>query len=133
MNVNIENLHMNVSLHNRTIQGLIEDHKELIDEHTKEIEELKNRAPVEMPEIKGDGLDMAQLMNMFASKNPPDNTIKRIEELEKQVKNLLDRPVGTGSGLDADAMDKLNDLLRRVQSLETRADKTDRNMENHEN
>ena len=87
---------------------------------------------MEMPEIKGDGLDMAQLMNMFASKNPPDNTIKRIEELEKQVKDLLGRPVG-GAGLDADAMDKLNDLARRVQALETRADKTDRQMENAEN
>jgi len=36
-----------------------------------------------MPEIKGDGLNMADLMNMFASKNPPENTIVRIEELEK--------------------------------------------------
>ena len=35
----------------------------------------------EMPDV-GDGLNMAQLMNIFASKNPPDNTIKRIEELE---------------------------------------------------
>ena len=41
-----------------------------------------------MPEIKGDGLDMAQLMNMFASKNPPENTIKRIEALEKMVNEL---------------------------------------------
>ena len=99
--------------------------KEIIDEHTKEIDALKNRAPVELPEIKGDGLDMATLMNMFASKNPPDNTIKRIEELEKMVKDLMGRPVGSGEGLSADAMDKLNDLLRRVQSLETRADRTD--------
>jgi len=44
-----------------------------------------------MPEIKGDGLDMAQLMNMFASKNPPENTIVRIEELEKQMLDLLNK------------------------------------------
>ena len=43
-----------------------------------------------MPDV-GDGLNMAQLMNIFASKNPPDNTIKRIEELEAQVKDLLSR------------------------------------------
>ncbi len=92
---------------------------------------MKNRAPMEIPEIKGDGLHMAQRMNMFASKNPPDNTIKRIEELEKQMKDLMGRPVG-GSGLDADAMDKLNDLLRRVQALETRADKTDNKLKGHE-
>jgi hypothetical protein len=35
--------------------------KEILDRHSKEIKELQNRAPVamEMPEIKGDGLDMA--------------------------------------------------------------------------
>lgn len=43
MNVNVENLNMNVSLQHRTVLGLVEDHKELIDQHTKDIEELKNR------------------------------------------------------------------------------------------
>ena len=69
MNVNVENLNMNVSLQHRTVIGLIEDRKlyisdmkldswksdnsnlywfvsidkELIDEHTKEINDLKNR------------------------------------------------------------------------------------------
>ena len=57
--------------------------KEIIDRHTKEIEELKNKPEVVMPDISaGDGLDINQLMNIFASKNPPDNTIKRIEALE---------------------------------------------------
>ena len=62
-----------------------------------------------MPEIKGDGLDMAQLMNVFACKSPPDSTIVRIEELEKQVKALAARPVATvasgepGPALDHDA------------------------------
>ena len=86
-----------------------------------------------MPEIKGDGLDMAQLMNMFASKNPPENTIVRIEELEKQMQDLLNKEEpereivqSAGPGLDQDALDKLNDLLKRVQGLEVRADKTDR-------
>lgn len=67
--------------------------------------------PVEIP---SGGLDMNTLANMFASKHPPENTIVRIEELEKQVAALLKRPAGDGAGLDQDAMDKLNDLLRRV-------------------
>ena len=83
-----------------------------------------NRAP--MPEVSGDGPDMSQLMNIFASKTPPDNTIKRIEELENQIKNLGNPGP---AGLDGDSMSKLNDLLRRVQSLETRADKSDRRMD----
>lgn len=84
-NVNIENLHMNVALNHKTIMGLQEDHKELIDQNTRDIEMLKNKPPVEIPEMPdvGDGLNMAQLMNIFASKNPPDSTIVRIEELEK--------------------------------------------------
>lgn len=111
--------------------------KELIDQHTADIEDLRKKvgAPVVMPEIKGDGLDMAQLMNVFACKSPPDSTIVRIEELEKQVADLAKRPVGTGEvgpALDADAMDKINDLLRRVKSLETRADKTDGRLDKDE-
>lgn len=92
-NVNIENLHMNVALNHKTIMGLQEDHKELIDQNTRDIEMLKNKPPVEIPEMPdvGDGLNMAQLMNIFASKNPPDSTIVRIEELEKQVKDLMAR------------------------------------------
>lgn len=31
MNVNVENMHMNLSLNHRTVMGLVEDHKELID------------------------------------------------------------------------------------------------------
>ena len=80
-----------------------------------------------LPEVKGDGLDMAQMMELFASKSPPDNTINRIEALEKQIAKMGTGGDTKGPGLDADAMDKLNDLLRRVQALETRADKTDRN------
>lgn len=38
----------------------------------------------------------------------------------------------SGPGLDQDALDKLNDLLKRVQSLETRADKTDRTLGAHD-
>ena len=46
---------------------------------------------MEMPEIKGDGLDMGELMKIFATKTPPDNTIKRIEQLEGMVADLNDR------------------------------------------
>ena len=97
---------------------------------------------------------MAQLMNIFAAKTPPDNTINRIEALEKKVQQLLDRPIPEpqiihqtvqnvknvteeapvqaapqGPGLDQAALDKIDDLLRRVQGLETRADKTDRHQD----
>ena len=114
MNVNIENLNMNVSLQHRTVLGLVEDRKsrstcsyrfhyshvltfsfsltdkELIDQHQKEIDELKNKAPVAMPEIKGD-FDMGEMMKIFAAKTPPDNTIKRIEDLESMMTDLNGR------------------------------------------
>ena len=72
-----------------------------------------------MPEIKGDGLDMSELMKMFASKNPPDNTINRIKALEDMMSDVNKKlgslsGSGSGSGLNEDAMNKLNDLLRRV-------------------
>ena len=114
MNVNIENLNMNVSLQHRTVLGLVEDRKsrstclfrfhyshvltfsfsltdkELIDQHQKDIDELKNKAPVAMPEIKGD-FDMGEMMKIFAAKTPPDNTIKRIEDLESMMTDLNGR------------------------------------------
>ena len=76
---------------------------------------------------------MAEMMKIFAMKSLPDSTIDRIEELEKQMKDVLNRlknmpataTASSGPGLDQDALNRLNDLLQRVQSLETRADKTD--------
>ena len=131
--------------------------KALIDQHTADIEALKNKPPIEIPDIPaGDGLDMAQLMNIFAAKTPPDNTINRIEALEKKVTDLLNRPIPepqiihqtvqnvknvtqeapvqaapvpvepAGPIIDQASLDKIDDLLRRVQGLETRADKNDR-------
>ena len=96
---------------------------------------MKNKAAiVNLPELPkgGDGIDMAQMMELFASKSPPDNTINRIEALEKQIAKIGTGGDTKGPGLDADAMDKLNDMLRRVQALETRADKTDRNQLSNE-
>ena len=131
--------------------------KALIDQHTADIEALKNKPPIEIPDIPaGNGLDMAQLMNIFAAKTPPDNTINRIEALEKKVTDLLNRPIPepqiihqtvqnvknvtqeapvqaapvpvepAGPIIDQASLDKIDDLLRRVQGLETRADKNDR-------
>ena len=52
---------------------------------------MNRKMPV-MPDMPvGSELDMAQLLRVFASKNPPDNTIVRIEELEKQVKGLMEQ------------------------------------------
>ena len=101
--------------------------KEVIDQHQKDIDELRNRPQI-APSSGGDGgFDINQLMDIFAAKSPPDNTIKRNEELERQMAQALANNSGASAstGLDADAMARLNDLLRRVQSLETRADKTD--------
>ena len=60
-------------------------------------------------------------MNLFACKSPPDNTINRIAALEKQMLDALNNS------------DKINDLMRRVQSLETRADKTDNRLDVDDN
>lgn len=51
-------------------------------------------------------VDIAALSKNFASKNPPDNTIKRIEALEKMV--------AEGSG----ANQELEKLRQRVEKLE---------------
>ena len=90
--------------------------KELIDQHTKEIEELRNRPQVQM---SGDGgMDMNEMMKLFACKSPPDNTINRIQALEDKM---------------ADQNGKFDDLLRRVQGLETRADKSDNRLDGCDN
>lgn len=86
---------MNIALTNNNLNEKCEEFKEWLERHDKEIEELKNKAPVEipampaMPDIKaGDGLELSNLMTIFASKNPPENTIKRIYDLENQFKDL---------------------------------------------
>ena len=108
--------------------------KEQIDKHEKDIEELKNKAPPEMPEIDGD-LNMESLLKIFCTRGPNDNTIPRLEALEEDLKaarakiaELEARPVGTSSGpaLDPALEDKVNDLLQRVNRLEVRADSSDK-------
>ena len=42
-------------------------------------------------EAPAPAFDMDKLSAVFASKNPPDNTILRIEELEKLTKSLGER------------------------------------------
>ena len=78
-----------------------------------------------MPDIKaGDGLELASLMNIFASKNPPDNTIKRIYDLENLFKDLN----GRVKGLDG-LTDRLASLEGRVAKLETRADSSEKRLD----
>ena len=112
---------MNIALANNNINDTKEDFKSWLERHDKEIEELKNKAPVAapvMPEIKaGDGLELQQLMSLFASKNPPDNTIKRIYDLETAMTELN----GKIFGLDG-VNERIKDLEGRVGKLETRAD-----------
>ena len=76
---------------------------------------------------------MGELMKLFAAKTPPDNTIKRIENLESMVTDLNDKlknfnPVAAPTELPFDA----NDLLQRVQSLEKRAGEADRRFDKDE-
>ena len=89
------------------------------------------RKPAEvpvMPDIKaGDGVELASLMNIFASKNPPDNTIKRIYDLENQFKDLSGR-VKSLDGLT----DRLASLEDRVAKLETRADSSEKRLDTDE-
>jgi transcription termination factor NusB len=116
---------MNIALANNNINDTKEDFKEWLERHDKEIEELKNKTPVAapiMPDIKaGDGLDMQQLMSLFASKSPPDNTIKRIYDLETAMQEMN----GKLFGLDG-VTERIKDLEGRVGKLETRADKSDK-------
>ena len=90
--------------------------KEIIDQHQKDIDELKNQAPPELPEIKGDGLDMGEMMKIFAAKTAPDLTIKRLEALENNIIDINEwRKNFKGEAaapleLPFDA----NDLLQRV-------------------
>lgn len=57
---------------------------------------------------------MNALSKHFASKNSPDNTIRRIEALELAVSDLNKK----GAGIEADR-DMLEKLRKRVEALET--------------
>ena len=134
-----ESCNINIALNHRQVTEVQEDFKEILDKHTAEIEELKNRPvavnspppPVEipvMPEIKaGDGLELAQLMNLFATKKEPDNTIKRLYDLENAMKDMHGR-VNSLDGLT----DRLESLEGRVSQLEKRADISDKRLDTHD-
>lgn len=91
--------------------------KELIDEHTKDIEELKNRAPAA---IKGGDFDMSEAMKIFACKSPPDNTINRIKALEDMLNG--------GEGV----LERLKKVEFRASTLEKRLDATEPQVSDHE-
>ena len=80
------NLAMNCSLNQRQNNDTFEEQQEQIDELKKKLEELGNMAPPEPINIPtGGDIDMNALNSIFARKTPPENTIKRIEELEKRL------------------------------------------------
>ena len=65
LKANAESANINIGLNKRAADEQFDDLREIIDRHEREIEELKNRplasAPIEMPEmpeIKGDGLEL---------------------------------------------------------------------------
>ena len=84
-----------------------------------------------MPEIKGD-FDMGEMMKIFAAKTPPDNTIKRIENLESMVTDLNDRLKNVNPTGPVEMPFDTQDLLQRVQSLENRANQSDRRFDKDE-
>jgi len=77
--------------------------------------------PVPAPSSAPAEFDMNNLRD-YASKLAPDNTIKRIEALEKMVAELKSRP--QGDGVDKDALanlvdkDSFESLKQRVKALE---------------
>lgn len=79
------------------------------------MEELGNMAPPEPLNIPSGGdIDMNALNSIFARKTPPDNTIKRIEELEKKLNS-------------ADKLEtELEKLAARVRDLEVHKDASDK-------
>lgn len=68
--------------------------------------------PLNIP--SGGDIDMNALNSIFARKTPPDNTIKRIEELEKKLNS-------------ADKLEtELEKLAARVRDLEVHKDASDK-------
>jgi len=83
----------------------------------KKVEELGNMAPPEPINIPSGGdIDMNALNSIFARKTAPDNTIKRIEELEKRLAD----------------QSELEKLAARVSDLETHKEKSDRRHDTNE-
>lgn len=62
-------------------------------------------------------IDMDKLYEAFASKNPPDNTIVRIEELEKLTKSLGDR-LDAVPNAAPDNSGEIADLTKRLAAVE---------------
>jgi hypothetical protein len=83
LNLSVTNISMNQKLHRREAQENFEDLKEIVDRHTKEIDELKAGMGGSQIKYEGNGVDVNELSKIFAGKNPPDNTLVRIEELER--------------------------------------------------
>ena len=63
--------------------------KEVTDRHEKDIEELRKKLAAGTG--GGGGVDISEMEKLFAGKNPPDNTLIRIEDLEKINADLLDK------------------------------------------
>ena len=70
--------------------------------------------PINIP--TGGDIDMNALNSIFARKTPPDNTIKRIEELEKKLAD----------------QSELEKLAARVRDLETHKEKSDKRHDTNE-
>lgn len=97
----------------------------------KEVKEVKTGDNI--TKIVNEGPDMDELRNEFASKLPPENTIKRIEALEKIV-NDLKKQEGFDPSLLSKFADKdaLESLKKRVEALEKDADETKVRVKNNE-
>ncbi len=87
--------------------------KEIVDRHTKEIEDLKNKLALVGAGGGGgggSGVDLDQLAGLFAGKNPPDNTLVRIEELERFNAEVIARVINHDKTLYQNST--LDDLVK---------------------
>jgi len=127
MNTTLESLLINLSLQKRQIKNDFENTNEAIDDLKKQIDALKLMGGGS--NSGGGGVDINVLNSMFARKDAPDNTIKRIEALEEKLQQAAekyDSVLGIGETSD------VKDLAGRVAKLEQRADKTDESVKSHD-
>ena len=119
-----------------------------IDAIEKELEKLKNArpgtppAPIEMPVVSSGpgGPDLESLLKIFATKDAPDKTLKRIYDLEQMMDAMqkrmdgIDDALGGLSQLDgiSDLGKMCKDLADRLKKVEDRTDGQDLDLKRHQ-
>ena len=75
----------------------------------------------------GDGLRLAPLMDIFATKNHPDDTINRIVKLEQSVKEIGDyaRRIDALEGTTGKIDNQFGSSFKRLDTLENTTERID--------